>query len=380
MPFQYPLPGGNNVAEYQASALPWVTGSVALTGSVTRHDFPTVTSWINIQNTSASGVLEVGATQYGTLFETNVFQIPAGGSWYAPYRLVSLYTMAASGSVSQTYQINAGLTGIARRDYPRVEDAVPSGVGSDSFTPLSISGCLCWFDTSILSSLWQDDARTLRVTAASQPIAVMDDLSLQDRPQKQTGSGQRPTYVLTSGIPGASFDGVDDFVQTDVFSWGSGQSYDYWVIFTPASNAITLKIIAAKQTTIYTEADATIIYSYRAAGSPPQCWSYRSNLLWDIGGGLLGSGQRRVCRFSLDNATSPDTMINMLDGVNGTSFLTPHATNSTSTNGTARFRLGSSSASPWDGVIHEAVAFSRALTSLEASQLQAYFKAKWGTP
>lgn len=260
--------------------------------------------------------------------------------------------------------------------------AVRVGAKAPAFSPLSL-GALAWLDASALNTLWQDIARTSAVSAAGQSVALGDDRTGNGRAQKQSGAGQRPTYVVTSGIPGLSFDGVDDYMETDSFSWGSALGHEMWIVFTPATSEIGLKFLAAKQTTIYTEADATCIYSYRASGSPPQIWSYRSNaggLSIDNGGGLLGASTRRVTRFGLDNSTNPDTIINWLDGVNGTEQLVPHIANSTSTNGSAKFRLALSGTSAFDVVIHEAVAFPRALTTAEANQMQAYCKAKWSTP
>lgn len=253
-------------------------------------------------------------------------------------------------------------------------------IGRRRYAPAQEPSCLCNHDASALSTLWQDTGRTTAVTTAGQFVALVDDRTAYGRAQKQSAAGQRPTYVVTSGIPGLSFDGVDDFMQTDLFSWGTGLGHEFWIVFTPASNGTGIKIIAAQQQTTYTETNATMLYSYRASGSPPQIWSYRSSLLRDKGGGVLGAGTRRVTRFSLDNAPFPDVMINWLDGVAGTSNLTPNNTDSTATNRSSRLRLGSSASFPWDGVIHEAWAFSQALDATTANRVQAYAKAKWGTP
>ena len=224
MTYNQPIQGVNSVSEYLASSLPWVTSSIAVTGSVTRHDFPSVTSWINIKNTSPSGVLEIGVTQYGTLFESNVFQIPASGSFSAPYRLVSLYTMATSGSVNQTYQLAAGLTGISQRDYPRIENIIGSGSTGSDLYDYSYEGTIVGEWRADRSPLFTTATRSTPVVNSGDPVGSWSDIRGTNH-VSQSYSSFRPTYDpngLAVGKPAVIFDGVDDFLSSNPVGMQTG--------------------------------------------------------------------------------------------------------------------------------------------------------------
>ena len=65
-------------------------------------------------------------------------------------------------------------------------------------------------DFSDKSTLFQDDAESSPVTAASQQIAVARDISGNGLHFRQTTAGARPLYTFSSGIPCARGDGFDD--------------------------------------------------------------------------------------------------------------------------------------------------------------------------
>ncbi len=112
MTFNYRT-GQNNVAEYQASGLPYVTQSVATAGSVSQVEFPFVTNEITIKN-NTDGILKIGFTENG-LNGTNFFTLPLSGSYGGRLRITDLFLTADAGSV--TYEVVAGLTTIPRREF-----------------------------------------------------------------------------------------------------------------------------------------------------------------------------------------------------------------------------------------------------------------------
>lgn len=113
MPFQYPSSGQNNVAEYQASGLPYVTHSQVTAGTVNQVSFPFVTNVFNVKNNS-NGILRVGFTQNGVL-GTNYFSLPVSGIFESKLRITDLFITAEAGNLD--YEVVAGLTSIVRNNF-----------------------------------------------------------------------------------------------------------------------------------------------------------------------------------------------------------------------------------------------------------------------
>lgn len=113
MPFQYPSSGQNNVAEYQASGLPYVTHSQVAAGTVTQIAFPFVTNFISIKNNS-NGILKIGFTENGVI-NNNYFSLPVSGAFEGRIRVVDLFVTTDSGTV--TYEVLAGLTSVVRNNF-----------------------------------------------------------------------------------------------------------------------------------------------------------------------------------------------------------------------------------------------------------------------
>lgn len=113
MPFQYPSSGQNNVAEYQASGLPYVTHSQVAAGTVNQISFPFVVNGFNIKNNS-SGILRVGFTRNGVL-GTNYFSLPVSASFESKIRITDLFVTAEAGTL--VYEVVAGLTSIVPTNF-----------------------------------------------------------------------------------------------------------------------------------------------------------------------------------------------------------------------------------------------------------------------
>lgn len=69
-----------------------------------------------------------------------------------------------------------------------------------------------WYDPRDLSTLWQDTAATVPVTADGQTVARMDDKSGLGRHMLQSAAGSRPTFRESGGVRWLQFDGTDDFL------------------------------------------------------------------------------------------------------------------------------------------------------------------------
>lgn len=73
------------------------------------------------------------------------------------------------------------------------------------------------YDPNDLTTLYQDAAGTVPVTAAGQPVGLMKDKSGRNNNAFQTVSSSRPILQrnATTGAYYLAFDGVDDFLQTN---------------------------------------------------------------------------------------------------------------------------------------------------------------------
>lgn len=81
--------------------------------------------------------------------------------------------------------------------------------GGGAFNPLSLSPSL-WIDASDTSTLFQDSAGTVPVTAAADPIGKVNDKSTLGKHFTQATAAARPAFRITSGKNSINFDGVDD--------------------------------------------------------------------------------------------------------------------------------------------------------------------------
>jgi len=77
------------------------------------------------------------------------------------------------------------------------------------FNPGSLSPAM-WFDFDDMTTLFQDSAGTIPVTAAGQPVGRVNDKSGRGRHMLQATAAARPIYTLDGGVGSLQFDGVDD--------------------------------------------------------------------------------------------------------------------------------------------------------------------------
>lgn len=108
MPLDNPQAGTGYAAEFQSSALPWVTSSVAAIGDPQRLNFDHVSRFITVLNNGAgTDKLGFGFTFNGTT-GSNFFQLNAGQSVTVELRVAEMYIKAISGTPA--YSVCAGMT------------------------------------------------------------------------------------------------------------------------------------------------------------------------------------------------------------------------------------------------------------------------------
>lgn len=118
--------GLNNVAEYQASGLPWVQTGTITGGSTTRIDFPMVTNRIVIK---AGGDLRFGFTENGVA-NSNYYLLNTSESISFDLRLKTLFLRA---DTNTTYYVLAGLTQISSNYFPVLSGSATYNSGSITF-------------------------------------------------------------------------------------------------------------------------------------------------------------------------------------------------------------------------------------------------------
>lgn len=122
-------PGYGSVSEYQASGIPWVTGSVVSSPSVVQgYEFPYVTKRIHVRNHASPGTgLRVGFTQAGTT-GSNFVLVDGGQTFDVDVRTRCLFVLGNNGSPS--YSIFAGLTAIPSKHAPVLTGSSSTAYGS----------------------------------------------------------------------------------------------------------------------------------------------------------------------------------------------------------------------------------------------------------
>tara|TARA_B100000749_G_scaffold277051_1_gene265315 strand:+ start:412 stop:849 length:438 start_codon:yes stop_codon:yes gene_type:complete len=113
MAFNYKV-GLHNVGSYQVSGVPFASGSIDCAGAVTKIQFPSVTSWVQIYNGGGTVTLQAGFSEGGivdgnpTLGQDRFFEIhKSSSSGILPLKLTELYLL---GGVAGKTSVVAGLT------------------------------------------------------------------------------------------------------------------------------------------------------------------------------------------------------------------------------------------------------------------------------
>lgn len=124
-----PQGGLGYAAEFQSSALPFVTASVApaVASGLLRVDFPKVSRFISVSNLASAGSkLRLGFTRNGMVTpNNNYFVIDGGQQSIFELRVTSIYLGGTSGSIE--FSLCAGLTNIDAKQMPTLSGTLDSG-------------------------------------------------------------------------------------------------------------------------------------------------------------------------------------------------------------------------------------------------------------
>lgn len=118
-----PTAGYSYAAEFQSSALPWVTSSIAASGSATRFDFQTSARFITLSNLALAGagnpVLAFGFTAAGMNdVNSNKFFLSGSQQITLETRVKTLFVMGQNAACN--FSLFAGLTTVLANNTPVV--------------------------------------------------------------------------------------------------------------------------------------------------------------------------------------------------------------------------------------------------------------------
>lgn len=128
MSLNNPQGGLGYAAEFQSSALPFVTSAIApAVGSPVRYDFAKVSRFITLTNRDATftNSLSFGFTYAGIVSTNHKYVLMGGQSITLELRIKSLWIQGETGTPA--YSLCAGLTNIDARNMPVLSGTLPDG-------------------------------------------------------------------------------------------------------------------------------------------------------------------------------------------------------------------------------------------------------------
>ena len=246
--------------------------------------------------------------------------------------------------------------------------------------PLTVGTPVLWLDSSVLSSLYQDSARTTPVTANADPIGAWSDLSGSGNHAVQATAGARPTYVTSgiSSLPSVALDGTDDFLGTaNSLSLAACTLFivakcttagDYKGVFRwatlPSStdnNGVVIQNLSATWMVTNPAADLGNIITY--SPTPGAAEIFQDTTQWS------GSHGSRVQRRN-------QAAMTVVADNNAFGYTAP--------TGSKPVQLGLGYTGfgniPWNGQLAEVLIYASVLSDANRLIIEQYLKAKWSTP
>ena len=126
--------GLSNVGSYQASGVPFASGSINPGTTSNQIVFPTVTRWVQVYNAHASADLYVGFSAFGVAGTNHIIVEAGKDSGRLEVKCTSVFL---SGAVGPSASVCAGLTGIP---VGRVDGLSGSTHGLDTLVGANWSG------------------------------------------------------------------------------------------------------------------------------------------------------------------------------------------------------------------------------------------------
>lgn len=228
-----------------------------------------------------------------------------------------------------------------------------------------------WLDFSDMSSLYQDSAETVSVTAVSQPIGKVLDKSGNSNHAAQTASSRRPVFQTD----GAFFDGVDDFLTTvgQVDYGGSNNVEVFLKIKSLYGGPIKTVYFVIESGSTYTEkAGSFATLSREESKSITAAYSVSTSPSQNIALAHTGDGKTYNGVYSL-SVTDTEFILNVMNGASSYSKTKPSGIPVPNN----LLMIGArheTSTMNFYGYIKQIVIVNRELTALERSDLTAFLE------
>ncbi len=244
-------------------------------------------------------------------------------------------------------------------------------VAAPPFVPTDIAGLALWLAADDIASLYKEDTETTPVSADSDPLGSWRDKSGNGRHHRNSTGTERPTYKtgVQNGLPAILFDGTDDNLIP--------------IVGLDTLTAATLLMVAKLQNDPPAVGSKTGLLEYTNAALKT-AWPWTDGVIYQA----FGTNTRKTTV----NPT-PSLAVFNVSGVvtasgeyttylNGTQTFTT-ATNTVGWSTAANSRVGKSLGAPigfLDGWIGEILVYDSVLSTTNRQLVEAYLKAKWGTP
>lgn len=237
---------------------------------------------------------------------------------------------------------------------------MPVLLSGSGFSPKSIQGLGFWLDATDRNTLFQDSAGTTPVTADADPVGKWVNKSGTGTSVIQATAGSRPLYKTAqqNGKPGVRFDGVDDALRVASINL----TIKTWVFclkrISNTGNVSGISTLVNKSSdglNCRTNNDTT----YRADGVSA-----------DAADLVFSGGTIRI------NGTAGFTF----------SLGTAHVASFRNAGGAAVYdnisfgRRDGTNDRLWNGEFYEVIGYDTSLSDANVALVEAYLKAKWGTP
>lgn len=244
---------------------------------------------------------------------------------------------------------------------------------SRAFTPTDIPGLALWLDASDASSITLD---------GSNMVEQWNDKSGNGKHATQALILNRPSGTATiNGLGAIGFDGTNDCLQ--VASLALPSSITVFLVYTQTNS--TTKPFLIEHSADTNSNDGFFFYGANPSTTIRRSSSINSNTP-SPQTPTQGTAARQAT-FMFDRTLAADGKIARFwrDGTEST--MTPSGTNSgvtvASSTATTTLNIGSRNngvAVPFQGLLGDVLVYDSALSSTNRQAVEAYLKAKWGTP
>lgn len=237
---------------------------------------------------------------------------------------------------------------------------------SSAFSPASLSALVLWLDAG-LSPLFQNSNGTTAASADADPVGYWGDLSGVGNHVIQATAGKRPTVKLAiqNSLPVLRWDGVDDTLAK---------------ASTTLPSAAGLTVCAVVKIT--TDTNFGQVLSYVTAADHYELRQSGSTGKVQFIAGAGGAG----AHSNTDLAGLWGVWVGTYDGVSALGVRldgvaqTAGTDNGTTGAGSLNIGARADGSLPWNGDIGALVVANSLLSTPVIQQVEAYLKARWGTP